>query len=158
MWFVEIKPTSLGFDPSLPPLESSERAKREAKKAYQGLVMNGNVESRFLYAMLLSTDLLPFGHLDYRIVVLPIEPFQSHKGWRYNLLDAENARDKGYPRLSKWLEDAEKEWDKRRKTKKTNLLNYLDYRHKLTNQNSQTRYRVLYNTAGTYLTAGVLEN
>lgn len=49
------------------------------------------VESRFLYATLLSTDLLPFGHLDYRLVVLPFEL----AGERFRLIDSKEASQLG---------------------------------------------------------------
>ena len=113
LWFVEVKSSLLGFNPSLPPLESAERAKKEAKSAYQGLVMKGNVESKFLHATLLSTDLLPFGYLDYRLVVLPMEP----SGNGYKLINAKEARSRGYLDLAQWLEKAQEEWKNRRGAK-----------------------------------------
>jgi hypothetical protein len=141
-WFVEVVPSPLGFDPNLPPLVTSRRAQEQAKDAYRGIVFKGNVESRFLYATLLSTDLLPFGHLDYRLVVLPIEPDGDH----YRLLTADQARRRGYIWLAEWLERVQAEWEKRRGAKATRMdaLAWLDYRHKLTTQNPQAAYRVIY--------------
>jgi hypothetical protein len=110
----------------------------------------------FLYATLLSTDLLPFGHLDYRLVVLPIEPKQDH----YDLLDATKARKSGFLHLARWLERAEEEWTKRRsaKAERITAIGWLDYRRKLTTQNPQAKYRVIYNASGTFLTAAIVEN
>jgi hypothetical protein len=155
-WFVEIAPSPLGFDPNLPPLVTSQRAQEQAKDAYQGLVFKGSVESRFLYATLLSTDLLPFGHLDYRLVVLPIEPEGDH----YRLLTADQARQRGYLRLAEWLERVQAEWEKRRgaKAKRMDALEWLNDRRKLTRQNPTAAYRVLYIKSGTYLCACVVEN
>jgi hypothetical protein len=155
-WFVEIAPSPLGFDPNLPPLVTSQRAQEQAKDAYQGLVFKGSVESRFLYATLLSTDLLPFGHLDYRLVVLPIEPEGDH----YRLLTADQARQRGYIRLAEWLERVQAEWEKRRgaKAKRMDALEWLNYRRKLTTQNPQTVYRVIYPTSATYVCACVVQN
>lgn len=137
-----------------PASETAERAKQEAKEAYQGIVFQDTVESRFLYGTLLSTDLLPFGHLDYRLVVLPIEPEGDH----YKLIDADKARQRGFLHLARWLEKAEKEWSERRGAKAGQItcLGWLDYRRKLTAQNPQARYRVIYNTSGTFLTAAVV--
>jgi hypothetical protein len=103
-WFVEVKPSPLGFNPHLPPLETATRARQEAKDAYKTVFFKDTVESRFLYATLLSTDLLPFGHLDYRLVVLPIEPEGDH----YKLIDADTARKQGNLDLARWLERVEK--------------------------------------------------
>jgi len=156
LWFVQVKASSLGFNPSLPPLETAERAKKQAKEPYKGLVLKGNVESHFLYATLLSTDLLPFGYLGYRLVVLPIEP----SGTGYALVTVEEAHKRGVFHLAKWLEKAQKEWEERRsaKAERMNALEWLDYYGKLTLQNPQTKYRVIYPTSATYLCACVVED
>ena len=155
-WFVQVKPSPLGFNPDLPPLETADRARQEAKEAYKSVFFKGTVENRFLYATLLSTYLLPFGHLAYRLVVLPTEPKEGH----YELFDSTKARKNGFLHLARWLERAEQEWTKRRSAKagRITALGWLDYRRKLTSQNPQAKYRVIYNTSGTYLTAAVVEN
>ena len=155
-WFVEIVPSPLGFDPNLPPLVTSQRAQEQAKDAYLGLVFKGSVESRFLYATLLSTDLLPFGHLDNRLVVLPIEPEGDH----YRLLTADQSRRRGYLRLAEWLARVQAEWKKRRgeKAERMDALEWLNYRRKLITQNPQTIYRVIYPTSATYVCACVVQN
>ncbi|RKY68021.1 MAG: hypothetical protein DRQ02_05515, partial [Candidatus Latescibacterota bacterium] len=141
-WFVQVQPSLLGFNPDLPPLESAARARREAKAAYKSVYLKGTVESRFLYATLLSTDLLPFGHLDYRLVVLPIEPEGDH----YNLSDAHEARRRGFLNLARWLENVEHEWAKRRSAKAEQMtaIEWLDYRRKLTGRDPESKYRVVY--------------
>ena len=155
LWFVQFPSSSLGFDPSCPPVETAERAKEQAKGPYKGLVMEGNAESRFIYATLLSTDLLPFGHLDYRPVVLPIEP----DGDKYRVIQADEASEKGYPHLARWLEEAQREWAKRRGKKAETLtaVERLDYHRGIAAQSPQTRYRVLYPTSATYLCASLVE-
>ncbi len=155
-WFVQVKPSPLGFNPDLPPLETAERAMEEAKEAYKDVHLEGTVEGRFLYATLLSTDLVPFGHLDCRLVVLPIEPEVDH----YRLIDAEEARKRGFLHLANWIERVEREWTGRRgsKAERITALGWLDYRRKLTAQNPSARYRVVYNTSGTFLTATMMEN
>ena len=109
------------------------------------------MESQFLYATLLSTDLLPFGHLDYRLIVLPIEP--SREG--YELVTAEEARRRGFFHLAQWLEEVQEEWEKRRgeKAERIDALGWLNYRRKLISQNPQAKYRVIYPVSATYLCA-----
>jgi methylase of polypeptide subunit release factors len=155
-WFVEIERSPLGFDPNCPPIKTSEEAIKEAKKPYKDLVLKGKVEKDFLYATLLSKDILPFGHLNYRIVVLPIKPV----GNEYRLIDTEEARRGGFIYLANWLEKVEKEWNRRRESKaeKKKAIEWLNYRHKLTSQNPQTEYRVLYNTSGAHVCACVQKN
>jgi type I restriction-modification system DNA methylase subunit len=141
-WFVEVKESPLGLDPNFPLLETSKRIKPGPVDTYRNIKIEGNVESKFLYYTLLGDDLLPFGYRDLRLVVLPIEP----SGNGYRLLSADEARRRGFVHLANWLEKVEKEWEKRRgaKAKNTSAIEWLDYRHKLTSQNPQARYLVLY--------------
>jgi hypothetical protein len=113
-----------------------------AKRPYHDVRLEGNVESDFLYATLLSTDLLPFGHLDYRLVVLPIKPKDDY----YELIDKQKAHEEGLYGLEKWLEKAEVEWTKRRglKAEQMNIYERLDRVHGLTHQKPLTKYRVVY--------------
>ncbi len=155
-WFVQVKPSPLGFNADLPPLETADRAMEEAKDAYKGVYFKDTLESRFLYVTLLSTDLLPFGHLNYRLVALPVEPQGDH----YRIINAEEARARGFLHMARWLEKAEKEWAERRgaKAEKMNVYERIDRFHSLTRQNPQTTYRVIYNTSGTFLAAAIVEN
>lgn len=155
-WFVQIQPQASGFSSNLPPLETAERARQEAKAAYRTVYLKDLVESHFLYTTLLSTDLLPFGHLDFRLVVLPIEPDESN----YRIVDIAEAISRGLLNLVRWLENVEKEWSKRRnaKAERMTAIEWLDYRNKLTNQNPISKYRVIYNTSGTYLTAAIIKS
>ena len=155
LWFVSVNPSPLGFDPSLPPLESAKWTRKYAKRRWRGLVLGGSVETRFLYATVQSVHLLPFSHLQYSLVVVPIEP--DDEGSR--LIDADEARRRGLLHLAQWIEDAEGEWQRRRgaKADKMSLFERLDYHHDLTLQNPRARYRVVYPSSATYLCASVVE-
>jgi len=155
-WFVKIRPSKLGFNPDLPPVETADRAAEMAKDAYQGLILRGNVESRFLYKTIISTDLLPFGYLSFRLILLPIECKNS----RYNLLDSKIVHTKGYFHIAEWLQNAEKEWKIRRADKANSMDIYqrLDRIRGITRQNPKSKFKVIYNTSGTYLTASITDN
>jgi hypothetical protein len=155
-WFVQVPPSPFGFDATRPPLQSDERAIAEAKAAYKTVFLEGQVESKFLYATLLSTDMLPFGHLPFRLIALPIEPEADG----YKMLSALQAKTRGFYDLAKWLETAEKEWQERRSVKAENMNIYerLNHVRGLTKQNAKAKYRVLYGRSSTYLTAAVVEN
>lgn len=154
-WLVDVSSSRRGINPELAAIATSAYARSQAKAAYKDVCVTGNVERRFLYATLLSSDLLPFGHLAYRLAVLPIEPRET----RYQIVDAQGARKRGLLCLAQWLEKVEQEWQARRGRKAAGLsaLEWLDYRGKLTGQNPRSRYCVIYNTSGTFLTAAVLE-
>jgi hypothetical protein len=154
-WFVEFKAyPSLGIDPTQPLVATDPRAEAEAKPPYKGTRFEGSIEADFLYATLLSTDLLPFGHFDFRPVVLPL--VEDNQGYR--ILDADQARTKGFLRLAEWVERAQEAWSKRRreKAKKGNVLGWLNYRNKLTDQDPNAKYVVLYPMSATYMCAAAV--
>lgn len=156
-WFVEIvSEGQLGFDPSKPYVHTDPRATEQAKEAYESLIIEGNIESEFLYATLLSTDLLPFGFLGYRPVILPIKP----SGENFVMISAEKARKENYHHLAQWLDECEKEWKKRRKEKASRMSIYqrLDHIHGLTQQNYTAKFKILYPSSSTNLCSAVVQN
>ena len=155
-WFVQVKSSPLGFNPDLPPLETSDYARQMAKDAYKDVYISGNVESKFLFITLFSTDIIPFGNLNYRISILPIE----NVGNGYKILNFEVARNNGYFYLAQWLEKAEKLWKEIRGEKYKNMSIYerLDRVKGITRQNPNRNYKVIYNTSGTFLTSSIVEN
>ena len=156
-WFVEFKsastPGAVTESPYL-AVATDPRAQAEAKPRYKLVRFEADVEAEFIYATLLSTDLLPFGHLDFRPVVLPL----IEDGQGYRLLNAEQARGKGHLKLAEWLDRAQTIWAAIRKEKaaKANALAWLNYRNKLTEQNPKAKYVVLYTRSATFLCAGRL--
>ena len=62
--------------------------------------------------------------------------------------------------LARWLEEAERIWNKVRGEKKEKLTVYerLDYQRLLSTQSSKAKYRVVYLTSATYLAACVVNN
>ncbi len=156
-WFLELKsaPTPRALtESSHLAVATDPRAQAEAKPRYKLVRFEADVEADFIYATLLSTDLLPFGHLDFRPVVLPL----VEDGQGYRLLNAEQARDTGHVKLAEWLERAQTIWAAIRKEKaaKANALAWLNYRNKLTEQNPKAKYVVLYTRSATFLCAAAL--
>jgi hypothetical protein len=150
-WFVDVKSSELGFDENLPPLVSSRRAQDEAKKAYKDCIIEGTVEKNFIYATLLSVDLLPFGYLRFRPIVLPVLMNRVE----VKLIDSEQARNAGFVHLAEWIVKAQSEWSQRRgkKAGKMSCLERLNYQRLLVGQNLYARFRVLYGMSGTHVCA-----
>jgi hypothetical protein len=144
-----------GVNPQKPYLRTSRRAEKMAKRGYETLIVEGNVEANFLYGVLTSTELIPFGHLPLRVAVLPMEPGIKS----YRIVSAEEAERSGHLGLAEWLTKCEKEWETRRsaKAKKLNLCRRLDYQKDLTEQNPSTRFRVVYPMSATYLVSSVID-
>jgi len=141
-WFVSVKNSTLGINIKAPYVETDPRATAEAKDAYKSIEIGGNVEARFLFASFLSADILPFAPVDYRLCVLPLKPERGS----YSIVTPNEAEELGYTGLAKWIRKAENEWEVRRGLKATKLSLYgcVNYRQKLTMQNPQAKYRVIY--------------
>jgi len=154
-WFVDIKAhPKLGFNPAAPYVETAEASEKVAKAHYKGVMLKGNIEKEFLYATLLSTDVVPFGHLDFRTAVLPL----IHDGESYSIIKEVEASKKGFFHLAKWLHKVQEIWEEKRseKAERMDVVDWLDYRRKLSMQ-KQTKYKVLYPTSATYLCGCVIE-
>jgi hypothetical protein len=117
-------------------------------------VIQGNVESQFIYATLLPVDMVPFGILRFRPIVLPLLPHGGH----FELLRPDDARQHGYVHLARWTEQVEAEWTRRRsaKLKDTDALAWLDYRKKLTQQSPGSELWAVYAKSGTHVCACVV--
>lgn len=130
-WFIQpAADKGLGvIDHAKPYLRTDADIVKDAKEPWKGIELAGEVESDFVYATLLSKNLLPFGYIKLNPVVLPIE--LSEMGLR--ILDSQKALRDGYSGLSIWLGKIENLWDtKKKKGIKENVYQWLDYRSKLT--------------------------
>jgi methylase of polypeptide subunit release factors len=156
-WFVQFKVIpGLGMDISQPVVATDPRADAEAKQPYKGMHFDAPIEAEFLYATLLSTDLLPFGHFDFRPVVLPL----GEDAQGYKLLSAPQARAKGYTKLPEWLERAQQSWERKRQEKagRMNILQRLDLQRGLTDQNPRAKCVVIYPKSASFLCAAVVRS
>jgi len=145
-WFVDV------IDEKIPMVRTSRRAKMRGKIEYE--IDRHPIEREFLYYVLTSAEVLPFCHLPPNVAVLPIKPH----GNKYFLIRRETALDMGKVYLAKWLEKAEEIWEKVRGKKKVDLYEWLDYRNKLTKQNPNAKYKVVYLTSATHLASCIVRN
>lgn len=155
-WFIELKPhEKLGINLDWPYVETSARAKKTAKDEYKDVMLNGNIESKYIFGTLLGSDVLPFCNLPFRLITLPLEPSSMN----YRLLDATTLSLKGDLGMSDWMSKVEKEWNDGRKEKSDmyNIYEWLDYRQKLTTQDPRSKFIVLYLTSSTFLASCVID-
>jgi N-6 DNA methylase len=154
-WIVDPAPHSkMGLDPRMPALQSSERAIATAKEDYRDVRLSGNVEAAFLYEVVTGSEVLPFGHLDLPMAVLPIE--RDGKGFR--VLERAEAKRRGFTGLSSWLTKVEGIWREKRgeKAGKLDIYERLDWSSTLTGQSPTATFKVVYNASGTNLCAAVI--
>jgi hypothetical protein len=153
-WFIKIKTDSfLGFNPKCPHIESAEN--KNAHKPWNNVKLEGNVSNEFLFNTLVATDLVPFGTLGRKLIFLPIfikrgkvEMFSSSK--QPEIIQTET---------SNYLEKAEKEWKKHSTgtASKMSTYEWMNYQGKLTRQNVNAKFKVLYAGSATYMTSCVIE-
>lgn len=154
-WFVRaVLDPRLGFDPSAPLVETDTTL--PAKRPWADVSLYGQVESKFLYGSVISTDLLPFVLQKVRPVVLPVE---LDAAGRPRLLSAADALREGHRKLSAWLEVAEAEWARHRKHSSPNTaVERVDYHLGLSAQFPQARrYVVVYAAAARETVAAVVD-
>jgi hypothetical protein len=143
-------------DPSrLYHVETDPEQAEDSKPPYDDVRLTGKAEGTFIYCSPLSKHVLPFTMLQPPPVILPI---LRHDGV-IQLLDSESLRRQGYREFAKWMKQAETIWNARRTARSSNISVYqwLDYQGKLTNQRLTERHLVLYNAAGTNLSATYLD-
>ncbi len=131
--------------------KTSEHSAKDSKPPYQDVRLQGNVEGRFLFGTAISRHVLPFALLELSPIVLPLEESQSE----YFTLDTNALRRKGYREFAKWMEQAEAIWKEKRgaKSARQSALQRIDYQRGLTSQTPAHRHLVLYNAAGTNVSA-----
>jgi len=157
-WFIEfdVHPM-LGIDISAPTVKTSREIADKAKERWKDIELRGNIEAQFIYATLLSYDIVPFGHKKFRPIVLSVEPTRSG----YRVLNTGDLISRGFVHMANWLGKAQDFW-KARRTKIAegrfpSILDRLDYNRLLSTQNPKSRFIVLYNRSGTNIASCVVD-
>jgi len=137
-----------GSDPDVPVVESRESA--QEKKPWKFLPpITAPVEKAFLRPLYLGESVAPFRLLEAALAVIP---------WnKDSLLDARNARNRGFAHLAAWMTAAERMWGENRKETIT-LCEKLNFYGKLSAQMPPARLRVVYAKAGTLAAAAILRD
>ncbi|HEV3277207.1 MAG TPA: N-6 DNA methylase [Terriglobia bacterium] len=151
-YFVRIADLPLEVDPgSTYWAETDPEQAALAKAPYGDVELSGSVEGKFIYSTVIGRHILPFAMGTPATVILPVE----QKNGSLRVLKAAKLTADGYREIGKWMEDAEKIWKEKRKdkAKNQNLYEWLDYQGKLTAQNFDQGYLVLYNAEGTNVAA-----
>jgi hypothetical protein len=142
-----------GFDPEKPFVVSEKN--NNSKPPWNGIVIEGNVEKKFIFDTILATDIVHFGNLRNRLIVLPI---LENKG-KYEIVSDSNDKEIKNLEISKYLKQTEVYWKNNAtaKSKEWSVYRRLNYNSDLVRQNPSSKYRVLYIVSGTYLTSCVVD-
>ncbi|MGO9093655.1 MAG: Eco57I restriction-modification methylase domain-containing protein [Bryobacteraceae bacterium] len=127
----------------------------EAKPPYRDVFMKGHVEGNFFFCTALSRHLLPFAVLKPATIVVPVIQSQG----RLQVMEADELRRRGYRDFAKWMEKAEQIWAAKRgaKSSRQSIYEWLDYQGKLTAQSLKGNSVVVYNAAGTNISAAAFQ-
>lgn len=156
LWFAEIKKhPKFGINPKEPYVETSEKAIKYAKPDYKDIRMKGNIDRKFLYATLRGSEIVPFAHLPFLPVVLPILKARN----KFKIIGKHKLRANGKSGILNWVKTAQDKWEKIRKDKSEShtATEWLNYRNKLTKQDPSKRYKVLYLTSGKDIAATLVD-
>ncbi len=155
-WFVDIVDMP---SPDIVIVRTSKRTIVRGQKSgspYKGVVIGPlPVEKEYLYGVFTSNEILPFVHLEPNIAVFPISIGVNS----YEILEKEDVRRRGHIYMYRWLEEVEKVWKRVRKEKekKFNVYEWLNYQNKLTNQNPNAKYAVIYAEAATNMVSAIID-
>src|SRR6266571_552180 len=152
-----------------PIMKTDPDVNDEAKVPWKGLSHEGYIDEDFLYATLLSKQLLPFGVRRLHLVALPVRvgipkqfaTFSEHPPEeRFLPIALEEMRENAtFTRSAdEWFESVEQLWQQNKKdTVKETLAEWFNYQNKLTAQSASPGYLVVYAAAGSNLAASVLD-
>lgn len=153
LWFVRSYPKALLVHQPEPYVETDPEVLKNAKEPWKNVTMSGEVEAEFLFATLLSDNMMPFGWRKLSVVVLPITVTKSGD---CRVIGPEEALVTGNIKLCRWLRQAEQKWRELGKSK-FDVLRRLDWQKTLSSQHPTKFYKVLYNTSGTHLCSCVVD-
>ncbi|MBK6914202.1 MAG: hypothetical protein IPH11_11350 [Ignavibacteriales bacterium] len=140
-------------------IKSSEHSKREAKKPWNIVDITGKIESKFIFRTALSKSILPFALINPDLIVLPVEIIIDTELKKIKVLSVDELRENGYLNASKWFQSAENFWklNKTVHNKETSAIQYLDFHNKLSSQNLNSEYLVIYNSSAKDANATVVK-
>ena len=152
-WFIRPRERVEVLDEERPQVQTDPHIQPQAKAPWKGISLQGAVEAEYLYATLLSDDMLPFGWRRLSLVVLPLDKA------RRRLLSYEETIRRGHTGLADWLSKADALWNEKGKISEriSNIYDRLDFSRCLTTQTPLGPYKLLYNKSGTHLCACVVD-
>ncbi len=138
------------FNDRIINIKTSDAIKNDAKKPWKDLEFTGKIESKFIFRTALAKSILPFALYKPDMVVLPVLIENNNGRKEIKLLSANDLMQEGYLNASKWFSNVENTWQLLRTEKNKNISSedYLNWQNKLTQQNLNAPYLVIYNMSG----------
>ncbi len=120
----------------------------EAKAPWKDLTISGRINTKYLFRTALSKNIVPFALVNPLLVLLPITINTVQDKKVISILNSGEIFKRGNTETAEWFKKAELLWEKHKteknKEEKINLYDYLNWQNKLTQQNINAKYLVLY--------------
>jgi hypothetical protein len=135
-----------------PFVRTSSAVVDDAKKPWT-MQIEGQIESKFLFASILAKDLVPFCVRRFSLVALPL---MLTKAGAFVMIDADEALSQGNKHAYDWFSQTESIWEANRKTESLTLAARLNYHNTITTQEPEASFIVIYNQSGTNIAASLV--
>ncbi|MDQ3635679.1 MAG: N-6 DNA methylase [Acidobacteriota bacterium] len=130
------------------------------KKPWNDFNFQDRVEAKFLFNTALAKSILPFSFYNPNLVVLPVTiEIDESNNKKIKIHSIEELIEKGYLNASRWFSKVDKLWKQKRteKNKKYSFEEYLNWQNKLTDQNLDIPYLVVYTKSSKDANATVIK-
>lgn len=158
-YFVELMQEVPDFDDRILHIKTADAIKPDAKMPWKEIEFKGKIESQFIFYTTIGRNILPFALYKPDLVVLPVTINNDNDIKRIQLYEAKDLQREGFLEAAKWFNNAENVWNIHR-TEKNEIIsceNYLNWQNKLTEQNLNLPFIVIYNGRGTDACACVVK-
>ncbi len=133
----------------------------EAKVPWKDLTIRGRINTKYLFRTALSKNIIPFALINPLFVLLPIAITEVEGKKNISLLKSGDIFKRGDRETGEWFKEAEGHWEsnktERNKEEEVNVYDYLNWQNKLTQQNLNAKYLVLYTASAKDANAVVVE-
>jgi hypothetical protein len=143
-----------GMNLQIPFVQSDKE--NNTKPPWSKITIHQEIDAKFLFTTLLGSDIIPFGIRRFRLIALPIT---LNNGKPKICNEFQDLQKLGYIKSSKYFEEVEHLWNqnKTQKQQNTSIYKWINYRNKITDQNLNKKFKVLYVASSTYLAANIVE-
>jgi SAM-dependent methyltransferase len=138
------------WDDRIINVKTSTEIQKDAKKPWIGIDFTGKIESNFIFRTALSKSILPFTLYRPDLVTLPITvELNSLNKKVIKTHSVKDLLESGFMDASQWFLQAEEIWATYRteKNKKIGAIEYINWNNKLTSQDLNAPYLVIYNAS-----------
>jgi hypothetical protein len=135
-------------------VEASSNTDLDAKPPYNNIEVSGLVDRACLFKSIISQNILPFVVYAPFDVHLPL--VEENEEWKVANPELLASHDLGYS--SEWFTKCDRLYSQKAKVKKGKLFENLNYNNKLLVQNPRAKRWVVFNSAGTNVSAAMYVN